>query len=89
MEEQLYHSLSTVASYVLVTLLWLFRSDSVLLFSHTLFPAFSQAQLTTKKDVFIDGADLVFPKVNRRNVYKARQTPLLYVLVDFKVHNVQ
>ena len=64
MEELLYYSLSTVASYIVDNVSHnLFRSDSVLLFSHTPFPAFSQAQLTTKKDVFVDGADLVCPKL--------------------------
>ena len=81
MKELLYYSLSTVASYVVDNVSHnLFRSDRVLLFSHTLFPALQQAQLTTKKDVVVDGADLVFPKRIEWNGYKARQTPLLYVL---------
>ena len=40
MKELLDHSLSTVASYVVDNVSHnLFRSDRVLLFSHTLFPA--------------------------------------------------
>ena len=92
MEERLYHSLSTVASYIvdnvshIVVAVSFWQRTAVL--THFI-SCFLASSADNEKGCLIDGADLVFPKLIGYNGYKACQTSLLYVLMSLKVHNVQ